>query len=194
MNSNILYFDIVSYASCLCMFITIAVVSLLLLLVWGMQGVYAVKSEDSAIELIWTVIPTFWVLLLCAMNVGMILGDNEGGVRNSVKVVGRQWYWSYDYEGEEYDSYMSSLINNVDKPVQLVYGAPTRLLVTSSDVIHSFSVPDLGIKVDAIPGRINQVSYTPDRVGSFVGYCSELCGTGHSYMPIVVEVITPSEG
>lgn len=87
---------------------------------------------------------------------------------------------------------MGTLVNVVDNPMSVVYGYPCRLLITSSDVIHSFSVPDLGIKLDAIPGRVNQFSFTPDRLGSFVGYCSEICGTGHSYMPIVVEVIPHS--
>ncbi|VDM05593.1 unnamed protein product [Schistocephalus solidus] len=77
----------------------------------------------------------------------------------------------------------------VDKPLPLRYGVVYRLLVTSEDVIHSFSVPSLQIKMDAIPGRINSVFFVPDRYGSFVGYCSELCGVGHGYMPIVIEVI-----
>nr|YP_011008457.1 cytochrome c oxidase subunit 2 [Dactylogyrus tuba]WCF76301.1 cytochrome c oxidase subunit 2 [Dactylogyrus tuba] len=192
MNSNILYFDIVGYATALCVFITVATLAMLVLLVNYTGGLAEIKSESSMLELVWTVVPTFWVIVLCAMNVGAIMSDFEGQVGNSVKVVGRQWYWSYDYDGEEYDSYMTQLVNNVDNPLKLEYGVPTRLLVTGSDVIHSFSVPDLGIKVDAIPGRINQVVYTPDRVGSFVGYCSELCGVGHSYMPIVVEVVMSS--
>lgn len=84
---------------------------------------------------------------------------------------------------------MVDLLMGVDKPLRLFYGVPSYLLVTSADVVHSFSVPDVGVKVDAIPGRINQVAVFPDRLGVFVGFCTELCGAGHSYMPVVVEVL-----
>nr|AWW03121.1 cytochrome c oxidase subunit II [Cichlidogyrus halli] len=189
MNSTILYFDIVSYASLLCIFICACVFFMLLFYSCAVKGVAEVKSENAGLELVWTLIPTLWVYILCYCNVSIVVDEIESGVTNSVKIIGRQWYWSYNFEGEEYDSFMTSLVNNVDNPLIISYGSPTRLLVTASDVIHSFSVPDLGLKVDAVPGRINQVVVTPSRVGSFVGYCSEICGTGHSYMPIVVEVI-----
>nr|QWV61007.1 cytochrome c oxidase subunit 2 [Euryhaliotrema johni] len=189
MNLNVLYYDAATYAVCLCVFIAVAVVAMLCLLLFSIKGVCEVKSESSLIEFIWTVIPTFWVGLLCVLNVGIVMNESEGETCSSVKVIGRQWYWSYDFDGSEYDSFMTQLVNNVDNPLRLEYGVPSRLLVTSSDVIHSFSLPDLGIKLDAVPGRINQVVVTPDRLGSYVGYCSELCGTGHSYMPIIAEVV-----
>lgn len=85
---------------------------------------------------------------------------------------------------------MSDLLRGVDKPVHIFYKNPVTFLVTSSDVIHSFSLPEIGLKIDAIPGRINQVSYYPDRLGIFVGYCTELCGAGHAYMPVVMEVLS----
>jgi cytochrome c oxidase subunit 2 len=84
---------------------------------------------------------------------------------------------------------MLDFIDAVDKPLRFYLDTPHQLLVTSSDVIHSFAIPSFNIKVDAIPGRINQVMICPDRLGVFVGYCSELCGAGHAYMPIVAEVI-----
>nr|AFD18202.1 cytochrome c oxidase subunit II [Cichlidogyrus sclerosus]WRY69026.1 cytochrome c oxidase subunit 2 [Cichlidogyrus sclerosus] len=189
MNSTVLYFDIVSYASLLCIFICTCVFFLLVFYSVWIKGVSETTSENSFLELVWTIIPTVWVYILCYCNVSIVTSEIEGEINNTVKVIGRQWYWSYDFEGEEYDSFMSSLVNNVDNPLILKYGVGNRLLVTASDVIHSFSVPDLGIKVDAVPGRVNQVIVTPSRVGSFVGYCSEICGTGHSYMPIVVEVL-----
>lgn len=88
-----------------------------------------------------------------------------------------------------YDSVICDLVDRVDKPLCLEYGHGYKFYITSADVIHSFSVPFLGIKADAIPGRINQVFFAPDCLGSHVGYCSELCGAGHAYMPIVVEVV-----
>nr|YP_009745471.1 cytochrome c oxidase subunit II [Tetraonchus monenteron]QIH29917.1 cytochrome c oxidase subunit 2 [Tetraonchus monenteron] len=189
MNLNCIYLEIVSYISTLCVFITVGIIFYLIWAFSFVSGVYKVDSENSLVEFLWTLIPSFWVLNLCFLNVGYITKDLEGLAIDSIKIVGRQWYWSYEYLGLNYDSYMTSLVNNVDKPLQLCYGSPSRLLITSSDVIHSFSVPDLGIKMDAIPGRINQVVCVPERVGVFVGYCSELCGAGHSYMPIVVEVV-----
>nr|WRY69016.1 cytochrome c oxidase subunit 2 [Cichlidogyrus cirratus] len=189
MNSTILYFNIVSYASLLCIFICTWVFFLLLFYAYSAKGVSEVISENAPLELVWTIVPTIWVYILCYCNVSVVVSDVEGEILNTAKIIGRQWYWSYDFEGEEYDSFMINLVNGVDNPLVIKYGVPTRLLVTASDVLHSFSVPDLGVKVDAVPGRVNQVIITPNRVGSFVGYCSEICGTGHSYMPIVVEVV-----
>lgn len=84
---------------------------------------------------------------------------------------------------------MTDFVGCVDKPLRLDYLVPQCLLITSADVIHSFSVPTLSLKCDAVPGRVNQITFTPDRLGVFVGYCRELCGAGHAYMPIVVEVV-----
>nr|WRY68991.1 cytochrome c oxidase subunit 2 [Cichlidogyrus thurstonae] len=190
MTNTVLYFNIVSYAGLLCTFICTWVFFLLVFYNYFINGVSEVKSENTSLELVWTIVPTIWVYILCYCNVSIVVNEIESEISKTVKIIGRQWYWSYNFEGEEYDSFMSSLVNNVDNPIVLEYGVPTRLLVTASDVLHSFSVPDLGVKVDAVPGRINQVIVNPNRVGSFVGYCSEICGTGHSYMPIVVEVIS----
>lgn len=84
---------------------------------------------------------------------------------------------------------MVDFLDNVDKPVRMFYGQRHQLVVTSADVIHSFSLPVFNVKVDAIPGRVNQFVFCPDRLGRFVGYCRELCGAGHAYMPIVAEVV-----
>nr|AFD18223.1 cytochrome c oxidase subunit II [Neobenedenia melleni] len=190
MNLNSLYFDVVNYALSLCVFITL-MVFFYLVFIMGLKGLQTIEvpSESSTLEFFWTFIPSILVLMLCIYNVSYVLKDFEMVVHKTVKIIGRQWYWSYEYEDYNYDSYMNQLINNVDKPLKLNVNNSYRLLVTSSDVIHSFSVPDLAIKCDAIPGRINQVIVIPDYLGVFTGYCSELCGAGHSYMPIVVEVV-----
>lgn len=88
-----------------------------------------------------------------------------------------------------YDSMMTDFIDSVDKPLRVTQHVPHILLVTSADVVHSFAVPSFKIKLDGIPGRINQTMFCPDRLGVFVGYCRELCGAGHAFMPIVIEVI-----
>lgn len=92
-----------------------------------------------------------------------------------------------------YDSYITDFVGGVSKPLRLVAGVPYSLLVTSADVIHSFSVPDLGVKIDGVPGRINCVGKLVERIGVFTGYCTELCGAGHGYMPVVVEFVWGKE-
>ncbi|VDP94368.1 unnamed protein product [Trichobilharzia regenti] len=104
------------------------------------------------------------------------------------------YYQVYMYKGVLprgciYDSYMTDFVGGVKKPLRLTFNLPYSFLITSADVIHSFSVPDLGIKLDGVPGRINCLMSMIDRLGVYVGYCTELCGAGHGYMPIVVEVL-----
>lgn len=137
-------------------------------------------------------VPTLLVGWLCFLKLQCLGCEAYRSVEGVVKVIGRQWYWSYEIRGQErsYDSFMLDFINRVDKPLRLGFNLPVCLLVTSSDVIHSFSLPSFNLKMDAVPGRINQVFFCPDRVGVFVGYCRELCGAGHAYMPIVVEVVS----
>jgi len=122
----------------------------------------------------------------------------------TIKVAGHQWYWSYEYsdfvkeDGDaiEFDSYMvpeSDLelgqfrLLDVDNRVVLPTGTHVRLIVTGTDVIHNFAVPSLGVKIDAVPGRLNQTSVIIRRVGTYYGQCSEICGTYHGFMPSVVE-------
>nr|ANF28269.1 cytochrome c oxidase subunit 2 [Schyzocotyle acheilognathi] len=188
MNFSLLYYDIICFVVALCVFI---VVFVFFMLYWDVTGGGTVNfgSDNQSIELIWTVIPTVVVLILCALNVNFLTGGLDNLSDNTICVVGRQWYWSYDYAEGSYDSYPCKDGFHVDKPIRLEYGKAYRFLITSSDVIHSFAVPSLGLKMDAIPGRLNQLLYLPDRYGIFVGYCSELCGAGHSYMPIVIEVV-----
>lgn len=92
--------------------------------------------------------------------------------------------------GGYYDSVITDFVGSVDKPLRVIYGTLCKLMVTSADVIHSFVIPDYKIKMDAIPGRITRYLLIPDHCGVFVGYCRELCGAGHAYMPIVMEVVS----
>ena len=121
----------------------------------------------------------------------------------TVKVVGNQWYWSYEYsdvESEvEFDSYMINddelkigelRLLEVDNRLVLPVEKHIRLIVTASDVLHSFAVPSFGVKVDGVPGRLNEVSTYVKRLGVYYGQCSELCGVNHSFMPICVEVVS----
>lgn len=128
----------------------------------------------------------------------------------TIKVVGHQWYWSYEYSdfitesGDtiDFDSYMipeSDLelgqfrLLDVDNKLVVPVDCHIRLIVTGSDVIHSFAVPSLGIKLDCVPGRLNQVSFLLEREGIFYGQCSELCGVWHGFMPIAVEGVSSND-
>ena len=122
----------------------------------------------------------------------------------TIKIVGHQWYWFYEYsdygpETIEFDSYMiptydlkegEQRLLEVDNRVKAPVQTEVRLLVTGEDVLHSFAVPSLSLKVDAVPGRLNQTSFMIKREGVFYGQCSEICGANHSFMPIVVEGVS----
>nr|YP_008578695.1 cytochrome c oxidase subunit II [Haplorchis taichui]AGW07006.1 cytochrome c oxidase subunit II [Haplorchis taichui] len=170
-----------------------------LVLGWQITGKYNLSiaaNENNVIEWAWTLVPTFMVFYLCFLNLGCVGEDIPVRSEGVVKVTGRQWLWSYEISGEEsgYDSIMTDFVDSVDKPLRLVLNNYYHLVVTSSDVIHSFALPELNLKMDAIPGRLNQSIMYADHLGCFVGYCSELCGAGHAYMPIVLEVIAPRSG
>nr|YP_009442308.1 cytochrome c oxidase subunit II [Paratetraonchoides inermis]ATN95418.1 cytochrome c oxidase subunit 2 [Paratetraonchoides inermis] len=189
MNLNCLYYDMVFYISFLCLFIGFLIFFFLVGISYFISGNLKISSENHFIEFLWTFIPSLWILIFCIFNLNFLIADKELLNLSTIKIVGRQWYWSYEYNNLNYDSIMGFLVNTVDQPLYLKYGFNYRLLVSSFDVIHSFSIPDLGLKIDAVPGRINQVLIVPFRLGIFIGYCSELCGAGHSYMPLVIEVI-----
>ncbi|RYE14395.1 MAG: hypothetical protein EOP34_06670 [Rickettsiales bacterium] len=124
----------------------------------------------------------------------------------TIKVVGHQWYWSYEYgdysSNINFDSYMLSEADlnvgdlrllEVDNSFTVPSNCHIRMLVTSADVLHSFALPSLGIKVDAVPGRLNQLSFFLKRNGTFYGQCSELCGVNHAFMPIVLKATELSD-
>nr|BBB87218.1 cytochrome c oxidase subunit 2 [Moniezia benedeni] len=189
MNLSLLYYDIVCYIIAVCVFI-LCFVYLMLFLNFKVGGSINFGSENQVIELLWTIVPTFIVLVLCVMNVNFITGELNYFSEETVKIVGHQWYWSYEYSnGGEYNSFSCKDSFLVDKPLRIVYGVPYHLVVTSSDVIHSFHVPSLNIKMDAIPGRLNHLFFYPRMYGVFLGYCAELCGVNHGVMPICIEVV-----
>lgn len=163
--------------------------------------VYFRNTHANWLELIWTVTPAFilWAIGLPSLHL-LYLMDELIDPELTIKVVGNQWYWSYEYsdlsDSISYDSFLlddSSYVLfrllEVDSPLVLPVFSSVRLLITSSDVIHSFAVPSLGIKVDAIPGRLNSFGFIVNRPGTFYGQCSELCGFLHGFMPISVDVV-----
>nr|YP_009528546.1 cytochrome c oxidase subunit II [Inflata indica]AYN73369.1 cytochrome c oxidase subunit II [Inflata indica] len=160
--------------------------------------------EGQMIELIWTISPAITLIFIALPSLQLLyLLDEINSPLISVKTMGHQWYWSYefsDFKNVEFDSYMipSNEQNNfsfrlleVDNRLTLPIYTQIRMMVSSSDVIHSWTIPSSSVKIDATPGRLNQITFYMNRIGLFFGQCSEICGTNHSFMPIVVESISP---
>nr|APU89569.1 cytochrome oxidase subunit 2 [Armadillidium album] len=159
--------------------------------------------ENQTLEMIWTTFPMMILLFIALPSLRLLyLLDEVNSPSLTMKVVGHQWYWSYEYSDLSqlgFDSYMlpnqdlnmnSFRVLEVDNETTLPYKTQLRVLVTASDVIHSWAVPSLGVKVDAVPGRLNQLSFFVNRPGIFYGQCSEICGANHSFMPIKLEMVT----
>nr|AQT38650.1 cytochrome c oxidase subunit II [Agathymus mariae mariae]AVT43638.1 cytochrome c oxidase subunit II [Agathymus gilberti]AVT43650.1 cytochrome c oxidase subunit II [Agathymus mariae rindgei]AVT43662.1 cytochrome c oxidase subunit II [Agathymus mariae lajitaensis]AVT43674.1 cytochrome c oxidase subunit II [Agathymus mariae chinatiensis]AVT43698.1 cytochrome c oxidase subunit II [Agathymus mariae] len=158
--------------------------------------------EQQMIEMIWTILPAITLIFIALPSLRLLyLLDELNNPLITLKSIGHQWYWSYEYSdfyNIEFDSYMIQYpeqINNfrlldVDNRVTIPMNNQIRILITSSDVIHSWTVPSLGVKVDANPGRLNQTNFFINRPGIFFGQCSEICGANHSFMPIVIESIS----
>nr|AAS75437.1 cytochrome oxidase subunit II [Neomaskellia andropogonis] len=161
--------------------------------------IYFYVLDNQFLEVIWTFMPFFILIFLALPSIRILyLMDESSLSMITCKVIGHQWFWSYelsDFMDLGFDSYM--IINlarflEVDNCLVLPFLVKIRLLVTSSDVLHSWAVPSLGVKVDAVPGRLNQASLMMTRLGKFYGQCSEICGANHSYMPIVVDSVNLS--
>lgn len=169
---------------------------------------YKYLIHGSALEFIWTLFPIVILLLIAFPSfILLYLTDDVIDPAMTIKCIGYQWYWSYEYSdfindsGEtiSFDSYMipeemlefgQLRLLDVDARVVVPVNTHIRFIVTAGDVIHSFAVPALGVKVDGTPGRLLQISTIIQREGRFYGQCSELCGVGHSEMPIVIEAVS----
>nr|WDA96119.1 cytochrome c oxidase subunit II [Hirudinaria manillensis] len=159
--------------------------------------------EAHEIETIWTLVPAIILILMAVPSIQILyMMDEIVEPKLTIKVVGHQWYWSYqygDFPKVEFDSYMvppSNLTSNdyrlleVDNRLVLPMLQEIRMIVSASDVIHSWTVPSLGVKVDAVPGRLNQIPIFIMKSGVYYGQCSEICGINHSFMPICIESIS----
>lgn len=163
-------------------------------------------THNVVIEIIWTVIPVI-ILIIIAIPSFKILYymDKEPQADMTVKIVGYQWYWQYQYPDNgnfEFDSYMIKdedlkpgqlRLLEVDNRLVLPIDTNVRILITSNDVIHSWAVPSFGIKTDAIPGRVNETWVRIREPGTYFGQCSEICGVGHGFMPIAVQAVSKQE-
>nr|AND96089.1 cytochrome c oxidase subunit 2 [Onthophagus falculatus] len=164
---------------------------------------YRFLLENQTIEIIWTIAPAVTLIFIALPSLQLLyLLDEINNPLVSMKSIGHQWYWSYEYsdfKNMEFDSYMIPInelkfegfrLLDVDNRTILPYNSQIRMLVTAADVIHSWTIPALSVKIDATPGRLNQISFLMNRTGLFFGQCSEICGANHSFMPIVIESIS----
>nr|YP_009912601.1 cytochrome c oxidase subunit II [Centropus bengalensis]QLJ57871.1 cytochrome c oxidase subunit II [Centropus bengalensis] len=182
--------------------VALAICSLVLYLLTIMltEKLSSDTADAQEVELIWTILPAIVLILLALPSLQILyMMDEIDQPDLTLKAIGHQWYWSYEYTDFKdltFDSYMIPTAElspghfrllEVDHRVVVPMESHVRIIITAGDVLHSWTVPSLGVKTDAIPGRLNQTSFIITRPGVFYGQCSEICGANHSYMPIVVE-------
>jgi len=159
--------------------------------------------HGQIIEIIWTILPAIILIFIALPSIRILyLLDEINNPSITLKAIGHQWYWKYEYSdfsNIEFDSYIinSNELNDynfrlleVDNRVVLPINSQIRIIVTAADVIHSWTIPALGVKIDGTPGRLNQTNFYINRPGLFFGQCSEICGANHRFIPIIIERIS----
>jgi cytochrome c oxidase subunit 2 len=173
-------------------------------------------SHNTLIEIIWTAAPVLILAVIAVPSIGLLARQFKPAPDNAVtlKAIGNQWFWSYEYPDFGGVSVTANMLKEknevgpgqrfrtdadgprllaVDNRIVLPVGVPIRLITTASDVIHSWAIPSFWVKLDAVPGRLNETSFTIEKPGLYFGQCSELCGARHAYMPIAVEAVSPAQ-
>nr|AOY39619.1 cytochrome c oxidase subunit 2 [Scolytinae sp. BMNH 1039896] len=162
--------------------------------------------EGQLIETIWTILPAIVLIFIALPSLRLlyILDENHNPII-TIKSIAHQWYWSYEYSDYlkiDFDSYMiptedmnpsNFRLLDVNNRLTIPFNSQVRILITSADVIHSWTIPSLGVKIDGTPGRLNQSNFIINRPGLFIGQCSEICGANHSFMPIIIESVSQSK-
>ena len=163
-------------------------------------------THNTMLEVIWTVVPVIILLIIAVPSFRLLyFTDRVEDADMTLKAIGHQWYWSYEYpdhgdftfdaimlEEDELEEGQPRLLAT-DEAVVLPVGAKIRLLTTADDVIHSWAIPALGVKMDSVPGRVNETWFQINREGMYYGQCSELCGTLHGFMPIMIEAVSQED-
>ncbi len=160
-------------------------------------------SHNTVIEVLWTVIPVIILIWIAIPSFKLLYyEDRAHDAEMTIKAIGHQWYWSYQYPDQgnlEFDAVMledderqpgDPRLLATDNHVVVPVDTTIRVLVTADDVLHSWSVPSFGVKIDAVPGRLNETWFRVEREGMYYGQCSELCGVRHGFMPIAVEAVS----
>jgi len=160
-------------------------------------------SHNTTIEVIWTAVPALILLVIAVPSFRLLANQYSPPAADiTIKAIGHQWYWEYEYPDQGGFTFDSVMLTNeeaakrgtpklldVDNRLVVPAGATVKILTTAADVIHSFAMPSFYVKMDAVPGRINETWFKVDKPGVYFGQCSELCGSRHAYMPIAVEVL-----
>jgi len=162
-------------------------------------------THNTFIEVIWTVVPVLILVAIAVPSFRLLFYELKVPKADvTVKAIGKQWFWTYSYPDQkfEFDSLLvqdkdlkpgQPRLLTVDNEMVVPVNKVVKVLTTGADVIHSFAVPSFGIKIDAIPGRVNETWFKAERVGTYYGQCSELCGRDHAFMPIVVHVVSEKD-
>jgi len=195
---HILFFH--DHAIIILIFITIITLYLIAILTLGVKfNKFVIEGQE--IETVWTVMPALLLIFIALPSLKTLYLIEDSKTPNiTIKITGHQWYWSYEYTSlniKETENFIeNSCTLRLLKTRELIHlpiNMLIRSLITSADVIHSWTIPSLGTKVDALPGRLNQIFLFPKRLGIFRGQCSEICGINHSFMPILIKISSPKE-
>tara|TARA_B100001057_G_scaffold313881_1_gene314008 strand:- start:1565 stop:2380 length:816 start_codon:yes stop_codon:yes gene_type:complete len=163
------------------------------------------RTHNVAVEVLWTLIPCFILIVIAVPSFKTLYSQDKIPKADvTIKAVGYQWYWGYEYPDENiiFDSYMledkdlkegQPRLLAVDNVVVVPVNKVVKVLITANDVLHAWALPSFGVKRDAVPGRINETWFKAERVGTFYGQCSELCGIKHAFMPIEVKVVSEED-
>jgi cytochrome c oxidase subunit 2 len=165
-------------------------------------------SHNTLIEVIWTTVPVLILLIIVFPSISLLAAQYKpvGKDALTIKAIGNQWYWTYEYPDNGGFELVSNMLPDaqakangeprllaVDNRVIVPVGTPIRLLVTSNDVIHAWYVPAFWTQMDAVPGRVNEASFTVERPGVYYGQCNNICGARHGFMPIAVQAVSPAD-
>lgn len=203
--------------------ITVIVLLVLALMIWVVIRYRAAAhpnpsrtSHNTTIEILWTAIPVLILAVFAVPSIRLLAHQFKPAPANAVtlKAIGNQWFWSYEYPDNGGVSVTANMLKErdqvapgqryrtdadgprllaTDNRIVLPVGVPIRLITTANDVIHSWAIPSFWVKLDAIPGRLNETSFTIEKPGVYFGQCSELCGARHAFMPIAIDAVSPAE-
>jgi cytochrome c oxidase subunit II len=163
-------------------------------------------THNTPLEIIWTIAPVLILAFVAIFSFRLLYAYHQPDkpIDLTVKVTGYQWYWGYAYPDQKISEYVSNPLPEdkapphlfrlaTDNPLVVPVGKTIKVLVTGSDVIHDWAMPAFGLKTDAIPGRVNETWFRAEKIGTYYGQCSELCGVNHSFMPIEVKVVSDAD-
>ena len=190
--------------------ITLFVLGLLLYVVWRFREsrnpTPTRTTHNTVVEVLWTVIPVAILVLIAIPSFKLLYySDTIPKADMTVKAIGHQWYWTYEYPDHDNFTFDATMLADderkpgqprllsVDNRIVVPVNKIVRVQVTADDVLHAWAIPAFGIKVDAVPGRLNEVWFKAERTGVYYGQCSELCGVNHGFMPIRVDVVSDQE-